>query len=61
MHLCVRVCVCATVSVYACYVYVYAHAHRGVREGALPSGLWVYVTVEAFNFHALSEIFHLTH
>lgn len=30
-------------------------------EGVLPSGLWVDVTVEAFNVHTLSKIFQLQH
>lgn len=46
----------------------YAHAHVHVkyrtaftREGALPSGRWVFVTVEAFTVHTLSQMFQLTH
>lgn len=37
----------------------YLHMH--MCEGALASGLWVYVTVEAFNVHTLSEMLWLMH
>lgn len=48
--------------------YGYACAHVHVKyttafrcEGALPSGWWVFVTVEAFTVHTLSQMFQLTH
>lgn len=49
-------------------VYSFARAHVHVKyttvftcEGALPSGRWVFGTVEAFTVHTLSQMFQLTH
>lgn len=48
------------------YDYAFAHVHVKYTiafrcEGALPSGRWVVVTVEAFTVHTLSQMFPLTH
>lgn len=48
------------------YGYACAHVHvkytiAFTRKGALPSGRWVFVTVEAFTVHTLSQMFQLTH
>lgn len=61
--ICPNVLVCAHMNTdgYAC-----AHKHATdmaafTCEGALPSGPWAFVTVEAFTVHTLSQMFQLTH